>query len=68
LSPAIAPFLRLRLSPLAPVLPFTPLLEERKTVEETSFGSGGELFENLSGSLRWFELAGYKFKNPKLHY
>jgi outer membrane lipoprotein-sorting protein len=43
------------------------LLEGRKTVGETVSGSGGE-FKNLSASLEWFELAGYKFKNPKVSF
>jgi outer membrane lipoprotein-sorting protein len=41
------------------------LLEGRKTVEETALGSGGD-YKNLLGSLEWFELAGYKFKNPQV--
>ena len=41
------------------------LLERRKTVEEIGSGSGGD-YKNLLGSLEWFELAGYKFKNPKV--
>ncbi len=41
------------------------LLEGRKTVEETDSGSGGD-YKKLLGSLEWFELAGYKFKNPKV--
>jgi len=41
------------------------LLEGRKTIEETASGSGGD-YKNLLGSLEWFELAGYKFKNPKV--
>ncbi len=43
------------------------LLEGRKTVEETTSSSGGD-FKNLFGSLEWFELAGYKFKNPKVSF
>jgi predicted aspartyl protease len=43
------------------------LLEGRKTVEETVSSSGGDL-KNLRGTLRWFELAGYRFKNPGAYF
>jgi hypothetical protein len=43
------------------------LLEGRKTVEETVSSSGGDL-KNLRGSLQWFELAGYRFKNPGAYF
>jgi hypothetical protein len=43
------------------------LLEGRKTKEETVSSSGGN-FKNAFGSLEWFELAGYKFKNPKVSF
>lgn len=43
------------------------LLEGRKTAEEAASSSGGE-FKKLLGSLEWFELAGYKFKNPKVSF
>jgi outer membrane lipoprotein-sorting protein len=41
------------------------LLEGRKTVEETVSSSGGD-FKNARGSLEWFELAGFRFNNPKV--
>ncbi len=43
------------------------LLEGRKTIEEGAFGSGGD-YKELVGSLEWFEIAGYKFKNPKVSF
>jgi len=43
------------------------LLEGRKTVAETVSSSGGD-FKNALGSLEWFELAGYKFNNPKVSF
>lgn len=43
------------------------LLEGRKTVEETVSSSGGD-FKNALGSLEWFDLAGYKFNNPKVSF
>lgn len=43
------------------------LLENRKTIEQTAASSGGN-FKKLLGSLEWFELAGYKFKNPKVSF
>lgn len=41
------------------------LLEGRKTVDVTVSSSGGD-FKNALGSLKWFQLAGYKFNNPKV--
>jgi hypothetical protein len=43
------------------------LMEGRKTVEETVSSSGGDL-KNASGSLESFEIAGYKFANPKVSF
>jgi aspartyl protease len=43
------------------------LLEGRKTVEETVSSSGGD-FKNARGSLEWFELAGFRFNNPKVSF
>ncbi|MDX6613533.1 MAG: hypothetical protein QOD75_2719 [Blastocatellia bacterium] len=43
------------------------LLEGRKTFEETVSASGGDV-KNAFGTLEWFELAGYKFKNPKVSF
>jgi hypothetical protein len=43
------------------------LLEGRKTVDETASSSGGN-FKNTIGSLEWFEVAGYKFKNPRVSF
>lgn len=39
------------------------LLEGRKVKEETGLGAGGE-YQELTGRIEWFELAGYRFKNP----
>lgn len=41
------------------------LLERRKVSEIAASGSGGT-FKQLRGSLEWFELAGHRFKNPKV--
>jgi hypothetical protein len=41
------------------------LLDGRKTVADTVSGSGGD-FKEESGSIGWFELAGYKFDQPKV--
>jgi len=43
------------------------LLEGRKTIEETVSSSGGD-FKNALGSLEWFELAGFRFTNPKVSF
>jgi hypothetical protein len=43
------------------------LIAGRKTVEKTVSGSGGD-FKNSFGSLEWFEIAGYKFTNPKVSF
>jgi hypothetical protein len=43
------------------------LLAGRQTVEETVSSSGGD-FQNMLGSLEWFDLAGYRFKNPKVSF
>jgi hypothetical protein len=40
------------------------LLEGRKVKEEAAIGAGGT-FQELTGTIEWFELAGYKFKNPE---
>lgn len=40
------------------------MLEGRKTVDETVSSSGGDLKNSLA-ALEWFELAGYRFKNPR---
>ncbi len=41
------------------------LLDGRKTVTSSVSSSGGD-YKDESGSLDWFELAGYKFDNPKV--
>jgi hypothetical protein len=43
------------------------LLEGRKVKEETGLGAGGTYTE-LTGTIEWFELAGYKFKNPSANF
>jgi outer membrane lipoprotein-sorting protein len=43
------------------------LLEGRRTFEETVSSSGGS-YKILRGALEWFELAGYKFKNPQVSF
>lgn len=43
------------------------LLEGRQVNQETGSGSGGA-YKYLSGSLEWFELAGYKFKRPRAEF
>lgn len=43
------------------------LLAGRQTIEETVSSSGDD-FKNVLGSLEWFELAGYRFKNPKVSF
>jgi hypothetical protein len=40
------------------------LLEGRKVKEETGIGAGGT-YQELTGHIEWFELAGYRFKNPE---
>ncbi|HEV7857720.1 MAG TPA: retropepsin-like aspartic protease [Pyrinomonadaceae bacterium] len=40
------------------------LLEGRKVKEETNVGAGGT-YQELTGHIEWFELAGYRFKNPE---
>ena len=40
------------------------LLEGRKVKEETNVGAGGT-YQELTGNIEWFELAGYRFKNPE---
>jgi hypothetical protein len=40
------------------------LLEGRKVKEESNLGAGGT-YQELTGHIEWFELAGYKFKNPE---
>ncbi|MEA2172685.1 MAG: hypothetical protein QOD00_277 [Blastocatellia bacterium] len=40
------------------------LLEGRKVKEETNLGAGGA-YQELMGTIEWFELAGYRFKNPE---
>ena len=41
------------------------LLEGRKVQEETDTGAGGT-YKIMTGTIEWFELAGYKFKNPEV--
>lgn len=41
------------------------LLEGRATKDETETGSGGT-YKLLTGAIEWFELAGVRFKNPKV--
>ena len=41
------------------------LLEGRKVQEETGIGAGGT-YKELAGKIEWFELAGYRFKNPNV--
>jgi hypothetical protein len=43
------------------------LLEGRGTTEETVSSSGGD-FKDALGSLEWFELAGFRFNNPKVSF
>jgi hypothetical protein len=43
------------------------LLTDRATSEHIGTSSGGS-FKKLLGSLEWFELAGYTFKNPKVSF
>jgi hypothetical protein len=45
----------------------TKLLEGRPTVEETASSSGGD-FKNARGSLEWFELARFRFENPRVSF
>ncbi|MGH9948578.1 MAG: retropepsin-like aspartic protease, partial [Pyrinomonadaceae bacterium] len=40
------------------------LLEGRKIKDETGIGSGGT-YKLVSGEIEWFELAGYRFDNPR---
>jgi hypothetical protein len=40
------------------------LLEGRKVKEEANLGAGGT-YQELTGHIEWFELAGYKFNNPE---
>jgi hypothetical protein len=39
------------------------LLEGRKVKEGTNVGAGGS-YSEPTGTIEWFELAGYRFKNP----
>lgn len=43
------------------------LLDRRKTIEQTVSSSGGD-FKDVLGSLEWFEIAGYRFTNPKVSF
>jgi hypothetical protein len=43
------------------------LVEGRETVEETVSSSGAD-FKSALGSLEWFELAGFRFNNPKVSF
>lgn len=40
------------------------LLEGREVKDETGIGSGGT-YKLVTGKIDWFELAGYRFRNPK---
>ena len=40
------------------------LLEGREVKEETGIGAGGT-YKVVTGKIDWFELAGYRFKNPR---
>lgn len=40
------------------------LLDGRSVKEETSIGAGGT-YKLATGTIEWFELAGYRFNNPK---
>jgi hypothetical protein len=44
------------------------LLEGRKTSEMTGSGSGGGTLTSMTGQIEWFELAGYRFKNPTVEF
>jgi hypothetical protein len=39
------------------------LIEGRAVKDETNIGAGGT-YKELTGAIEWFELAGYRFKNP----
>jgi hypothetical protein len=43
------------------------LLEGRQVHEETGIGAGGT-YKVLTGSIKWFELAGYRFNNPQVEF
>src|SRR5205807_1592127 len=43
------------------------LLERRQLQEETGIGAGGA-YKVLTGSIKWFELAGYRFNNPQAEF
>ena len=39
----------------------------RQVHEETDIGAGGT-YKVLTGSIKWFELAGYRFNNPQVEF
>ncbi|MDQ3820127.1 MAG: retropepsin-like domain-containing protein, partial [Acidobacteriota bacterium] len=41
------------------------LLEGREAKDETGIGAGGT-YKLLTGKIEWFELAGYRFRNPRV--
>ena len=43
------------------------LLEGREVHEETGIGAGGT-YKVLTGSIKWFELAGHRFNNPQVEF
>lgn len=43
------------------------LLEGRQVHEETGIGAGGT-YKILTGPIKWFELAGYRFNNPQVEF
>lgn len=43
------------------------LLEGRKVQEQTGLGAGG-MYKELTGSIEWFELSGYRFKQPQVSF
>ena len=43
------------------------LLDGRQVHEETSIGAGGT-YKVLTGSIKWFELAGHRFNNPQVEF
>jgi hypothetical protein len=43
------------------------LLDGREVHEDTDIGAGGT-YKVLTGSIKWFELAGYRFNNPQAEF